>query len=52
MLPILTPAESAHLDRESADRGVTVDHLMEKAGREVARGTVKLMSATAVSPPK
>jgi hydroxyethylthiazole kinase-like uncharacterized protein yjeF len=43
MLPILTPAESAHLDRESADRGVTVDQLMENAGREVARGTVKLM---------
>ncbi|HEX2266618.1 MAG TPA: NAD(P)H-hydrate dehydratase [Actinomycetota bacterium] len=43
MLPILTPAESAHLDRESADRGVTVDELMENAGREVARRVVKLV---------
>ncbi|HEX2090291.1 MAG TPA: NAD(P)H-hydrate epimerase, partial [Actinomycetota bacterium] len=43
MRPILTPAESAHLDRESADRGVTVAGLMENAGRGVARAVVKLV---------
>ena len=37
MLPILTPAESAELDRASAERGVTVETLMENAGRAVAR---------------
>jgi ADP-dependent NAD(P)H-hydrate dehydratase / NAD(P)H-hydrate epimerase len=38
--PILTPGESAALDRASAERGVTVDSLMERAGRAVARATV------------
>jgi NAD(P)H-hydrate epimerase len=37
MRPILTPAESSALDRESRDRGVTVEFLMENAGRAVAR---------------
>src|SRR5207253_1703950 len=34
---ILTPAESADLDRQSRERGVTVEALMENAGRAVAR---------------
>jgi hydroxyethylthiazole kinase-like uncharacterized protein yjeF len=37
MLPILTPAESAALDRASADAGVSVLDLMEAAGSAVAR---------------
>src|SRR2546430_14618571 len=45
MLPILTPAESAELDRRSAERGVTVDRLMENAGRAVARVAVQLVGA-------
>jgi NAD(P)H-hydrate epimerase len=36
MRPVLTPAEAAALDRESGARGVTVDELMENAGRAVA----------------
>jgi NAD(P)H-hydrate epimerase len=40
VIPILTPAESAELDRESAARGVTVGQLMENAGRAVARAAV------------
>jgi NAD(P)H-hydrate epimerase len=35
--PSLTPAEAADLDRQSRDRGVTVEALMESAGRAVAR---------------
>ena len=46
MLPILTPAESALLDRESEDRGVSVETLMENAGREVARAAVKLLGGS------
>jgi hydroxyethylthiazole kinase-like uncharacterized protein yjeF len=42
MLPILTPSESAGLDRASAERGVTVESLMESAGRAVARSAVDL----------
>jgi NAD(P)H-hydrate epimerase len=34
--PILTPAEASALDRESRARGITVDSLMENAGRAVA----------------
>jgi hydroxyethylthiazole kinase-like uncharacterized protein yjeF len=37
MIPILNPAESAALDLASAERGITVDRLMENAGRAVAR---------------
>ena len=37
MKPVLSPAESAALDRESQARGVTVESLMESAGRAVAR---------------
>jgi NAD(P)H-hydrate epimerase len=40
--PILTPAESADLDRASAERGITVDSLMERAGRAVARTALAL----------
>src|SRR2546430_4069992 len=40
MLPILTPEESGALDRASAERGMTVDGLMENAGRAVARAAV------------
>jgi hydroxyethylthiazole kinase-like uncharacterized protein yjeF len=36
MRPILTPAEAAALDRESQARGISVDTLMENAGRAVA----------------
>ena len=42
MLPILTPVESALLDRESADRGVSVEELMENAGRAVARAVSRV----------
>ena len=42
MLPILSPAESAELDRLSAERGVTVESLMENAGRAVAKAAVDL----------
>jgi hydroxyethylthiazole kinase-like uncharacterized protein yjeF len=37
VLPILTPTESAALDRASVERGVSVDSLMESAGWAVAR---------------
>ena len=40
MKPVLTPAESAELDRASAERGITVESLMERAGRAVARAAV------------
>src|SRR5439155_9109066 len=42
MIPILTPAESAELDRQSRDRGITVDALMENAGRAVARTALEV----------
>ena len=42
MRPILTPTESAALDRESAARGVTTVSLMENAGRAVARAALTL----------
>jgi ADP-dependent NAD(P)H-hydrate dehydratase / NAD(P)H-hydrate epimerase len=42
MRPILTPAESAHLDAVSAERGITVERLMENAGRAVARCVLDL----------
>ena len=40
MKPVLSPAESAALDRESRARGITVDTLMENAGRAVARAAL------------
>jgi ADP-dependent NAD(P)H-hydrate dehydratase / NAD(P)H-hydrate epimerase len=36
MRPILTPAQASALDRESQARGISVDTLMENAGRAVA----------------
>ena len=36
MLPVLTPSEAAELDRRSAERGISVEALMERAGRAVA----------------
>ena len=40
MLPVLSPAEAAALDRVSEARGIRPDDLMEAAGRAVARATV------------
>jgi ADP-dependent NAD(P)H-hydrate dehydratase / NAD(P)H-hydrate epimerase len=40
--PILTPAESAALDRASAERGLPLASLMESAGWEVARTAAAL----------
>jgi ADP-dependent NAD(P)H-hydrate dehydratase / NAD(P)H-hydrate epimerase len=37
MKPVLTPAEASTLDRETQERGVEADVLMERAGRAVAR---------------
>jgi hydroxyethylthiazole kinase-like uncharacterized protein yjeF len=42
MRPILTPHESGDLDRRSAERGVTVDALMENAGAAVAGSVLRL----------
>jgi ADP-dependent NAD(P)H-hydrate dehydratase / NAD(P)H-hydrate epimerase len=42
MLPILTPAESAVLDRASAERGIRAGRLMENAGRAVALAAIRL----------
>ncbi len=42
MKPILTPAESGILDRESQARGIPAERLMENAGREVARAAAGL----------
>lgn len=46
MLPILTPSESAELDRTSAERGVTVEELMESAGRAVARAATMVAGSS------
>ncbi|MFN2590219.1 MAG: NAD(P)H-hydrate dehydratase [Actinomycetota bacterium] len=46
MIPILTSGESAELDRRSRDRGVTVDRLMENAGRAVARVVSEVLGGT------
>jgi ADP-dependent NAD(P)H-hydrate dehydratase / NAD(P)H-hydrate epimerase len=46
MIPILTPEESAALDRESEARGVTTERLMENAGRAVARAATLLAGGT------
>jgi hydroxyethylthiazole kinase-like uncharacterized protein yjeF len=43
VLPILTPTESAALDRAGAERGVSVASLMESAGRSVARVAAALV---------
>src|SRR6266498_5650688 len=46
MLPILSPSESAELDRASAERGVSVDWLMENAGRATARTAARVAGGT------
>ena len=46
MRPILTPAESAELDRLSRDRGIAVEVLMENAGRAVARAAAVMTGGT------
>ena len=40
---VLTPAESAELDRATQQRGVPADALMEAAGREVADAALRLV---------
>ena len=42
MIPILSPEEAAALDRASAERGVAVESLMDRAGFEVARAATAL----------
>ena len=46
VIPILTPAESSELDRESAARGITTLELMENAGRAVARTCAAIAGGT------
>jgi ADP-dependent NAD(P)H-hydrate dehydratase / NAD(P)H-hydrate epimerase len=46
MLPILTPSEAAELDRASEDRGISVNDLMEAAGRRVAEAVRTLAGGT------
>jgi len=38
--PILTPEQSARLDRDAQARGISAEDLMERAGRAVARAAV------------
>jgi hydroxyethylthiazole kinase-like uncharacterized protein yjeF len=42
MIPILTPEQAAESDRLSAEAGVTVEELMERAGWAVARAATDL----------
>ena len=46
MRPILTPTESAELDRVSAERGVKAESLMENAGRTTAAAVVDVMGGS------
>ena len=46
MKPILTPAEASELDRRSRERGITVERLMESAGRAVARAAAVALGGT------
>ncbi len=46
MRPILTPAQASALDRESQARGISVDTLMENAGRAVATAAEALAGGT------
>ncbi|HJV05668.1 MAG TPA: NAD(P)H-hydrate epimerase, partial [Actinomycetota bacterium] len=46
MIPILTAGETAALDRETEARGTSVETLMERAGRAVARATADLLGGT------
>jgi NAD(P)H-hydrate epimerase len=46
MKPVLTPEQAVELDRATQARGVGADTLMERAGREVARGAADLVGGT------
>ena len=46
MKPILTPDQASALDRETQDRGIPAELLMERAGRVVARAAADLMGGT------
>jgi ADP-dependent NAD(P)H-hydrate dehydratase / NAD(P)H-hydrate epimerase len=46
MIPVLTSAETAALDRETEARGTPVEALMERAGRAVARAVVDVLGGT------
>jgi hydroxyethylthiazole kinase-like uncharacterized protein yjeF len=46
MIPVLTASETAALDRETEARGTSVETLMERAGRAVARTLVDLLGGT------
>jgi ADP-dependent NAD(P)H-hydrate dehydratase / NAD(P)H-hydrate epimerase len=46
MRPILTPSQAGALDRESQARGISVDTLMENAGRAVATAAEALAEGT------
>jgi NAD(P)H-hydrate epimerase len=44
--PILSPAEASALDRAAQERGISVETLMEEAGREVAGAAARLTGGT------
>jgi NAD(P)H-hydrate epimerase len=44
--PILTPDQASALDRETQERGIPAELLMERAGRAVARAAVDVMGGT------
>ncbi len=46
MKPILTPDQASALDRETQERGIPAELLMERAGRAVARAAVDVMGGT------
>ncbi len=46
MIPILTPEEAAALDRASADRGISVESLMERAGFALGGAAAALAGRT------
>lgn len=46
MKPILSPAEASALDRTAQERGISVETLMEEAGREVAGAAARLTGGT------
>ena len=46
MKPVLTPDQASVLDRETQERGISAERLMERAGRAVARAAVDVMGGT------
>jgi ADP-dependent NAD(P)H-hydrate dehydratase / NAD(P)H-hydrate epimerase len=46
MIPVLTSAETAALDRETEARGTPVETLMDRAGRAVARAVADVLGGT------